>query len=92
MGQLPAGISPFAYYDCAGNVWELTSSVYGQEPGVSDVRQHSGDRHYIVKREAPLPILLHVAVRVDGTTTMRTPGLHYGVFGLPQTYPEERLW
>jgi formylglycine-generating enzyme required for sulfatase activity len=49
VGQLPRGISPFACYDCAGNVWEWTSSICSQRPEIPDIRQHAGDCLYIVK-------------------------------------------
>ncbi len=43
IGQLPLGISPFACYDCAGNVWEWTSSTASQQAAPGDLK------HYIVK-------------------------------------------
>jgi formylglycine-generating enzyme required for sulfatase activity len=47
--QIPEGISPFACYDCAGNVWEWTASMNSLGPEIPDIRRHVGDSLYIVK-------------------------------------------
>jgi len=77
VGQLPQGISPFACYDCAGNVWEWTSSATSQRIEAPDARRHKGECLYIVKGGA----FAHPA------SCCRAGGRYYG-----DTHTRSALW